>query len=121
MAIIYLLSWWYGPGWLHSFSQIRHRLVFVIQELSILVLLRTLFEPWKQITSYKSGNASLEEKFRVWFDNIFARVIGFIVRMLTITFGLVALVIVFIVSLILALVWPLVPFLPILLIYLGIS
>ena len=121
MAIIYLLSWWYGQGWLQAFAQIKHRIDFIFDELSLKVLLRTLFEPWKQITSYAPSDATVGDKFRIWFDNLFARVIGFVIRTLTIGLAMFAALIVLILGIIIAIVWPLIPFLPFILIYMSIS
>lgn len=84
------------------------------------ILLRTLFEPWKQITSYSGPNDSLDVKFHVWFDNLFARSIGFVIRSFVILFGSLAIILVVIFGTVLALLWPLVPFIPLVLIILTV-
>lgn len=121
MAIIYLLSWWYGQGWLQAFAQIKHRIDFIFDELSLKVLLRTLFEPWKQITSYAPSDATFGDKFRIWFDNLFARLIGFVIRTIMIGLAMLSAFIIFIIGILIAAVWPFIPLLPLVLIYMGFS
>lgn len=116
MAFLLFIQWWYGQGWLNAFTRVVQRMKIISQELSLSILVKTLFEPWKQITSYAGAGSSLEQKFRAWFDNVFARIIGFIIRFFTIIFGLLATILVGIFGLILALFWPFVPLLPLILV-----
>lgn len=83
------------------------------------ILLGSLFEPWKQITSYSRPNSPIDIKIRVFFDNVFARIVGFIIRTAVLIFGLVACGVVFIFGLILAVLWPFVPLSPLLLIVIS--
>lgn len=71
--------------------------------------------------SYSGKGSSLEQKFRVWFDNVFARIVGFVIRSATIIFGLIAIGLIAVVGFVLALLWPAVPVLPILFIVLGVA
>jgi hypothetical protein len=112
MAFLLFIQWWYGQGWINAFSRVGQRMKIISQELSLPILVKTLFEPWKQIISYAGNGSSLEQKFRAWFDNVFARIIGFIIRLFTIIFGLTATMLVGAFGLILALFWPFVPLLP---------
>lgn len=84
------------------------------------ILLGSLFEPWKQITSYSRPNSPINVKIRVFFDNIFARIVGFFIRSAVLLFGCLACLIVFIFGIILAVLWPLVPISPILFIILTV-
>lgn len=120
MAIMIFFSWWYGPGWKNAFFRITQRVDILAAEFSMGILVATLFEPWKQITSYAGPNAPIDIKFRIFFDNIFARIIGFIVRSAVLLFGAVMCLLLFIFGVILAVCWPLVPFLPIVCIILSV-
>lgn len=78
------------------------------------ILVGSLFEPWKQITSYSRPNSPINIKIRVFFDNVFARIIGFIIRSAVLLFGAVACLAVFVGGVVLAIIWPAVPLLPVL-------
>lgn len=120
MAIMLFFSWWYGPGWKNSFSRITQRVDAIATELSMGILLKTLFEPWKQITSHSGPNDSIDVKFHAWFDNLFARMIGFVIRSSVLVFGTLSVVVVVLFGTVLALLWPLVPLLPVLLVLLTV-
>lgn len=105
-------TWWYGPGWKNAFIRITKRVETLAAELSMGILLGSLFEPWKQITSYSRPNSPLDVKLHVLMDNVFARIVGFIVRVSVLIFGLIACGITFIFGLVLAIAWPLVPLIP---------
>ena len=121
MVFLLFFRWWYTAGWLNAFERIGERIKKIYQDFSLAILFRTLFEPWKQITSYAPTTSSLDLNFRVWFDNFFARIIGFVIRLSVIFFALVIISFVAVAGLIMALFWPLVPFLFILLVVLGVS
>jgi len=74
---------------------------------SVKQLLRTLLSPWRRIISYPG--ASLDERWRAWGDNLFSRVIGFIIRVFVL---FAAMLVVIFVALLVGLeiiVWPLLP------------
>lgn len=121
MAFFLFFRWWYSAGWLNAFERIGQRVSSVASGLSLVILLRTLFEPWKQITTYAGQDSSLDAKFRAWFDNLFARVIGFIIRMFVLLFAFLAICVVVIFGLLVAFLWPVIPLMPLGLIILGVS
>lgn len=55
------------------------------------------------------GGRSIDEKFRAGIDNLISRTIGFFVRLGTLAVALIVLVGIAVVSLVMALVWPLLP------------
>lgn len=117
MVLKQIVLWWYGPGWLNSFKAISRRLELLSDDLSIEILLKTLFEPWKQIKTYAGPNASVDLKLRVMFDNIFARFFGFIIRSFVLIFASIFLVLTAFFGLLIAIIWPIVPLLPIFFIF----
>lgn len=119
MALMLFLQWWYKQGWINAFLRVEQRIKFVSQELSLSILASTLFEPWKQIRTYSGSNIAVGQKIRILFDNIFSRIVGFVVRALTILFGLVIIAILAVIGFIFALVWPIIPVLPVVLIVVG--
>jgi len=102
-----LFKWWYGLGWLEAWRSVPGSIKRVGMEFSIPVLLRNLFAPWKQIVSIPGR--SLDEKFRAAMDNLVSRTIGFFVRCLTLIAAAVVISLSALTSLLIALVWPLLP------------
>ncbi len=88
--------------------------------LSFGILLRTLFEPWKQITQYAGPGSSFDIKFRVLLDNLFARAFGFVIRSGVLIFGAIATILTALFSLFAAVIWPAIPLLPFIFVLAGI-
>ena len=120
MGFVIFFRWWYSAGWTNSFMAISQRVRLLAQELSMGILLRTIFEPWKQITLYSGPNASLDTKIHVALDNIFSRVFGFIIRSGVLIMGAVGCVLLFIAGMLLAIIWPIVPVLPVVFVILAV-
>lgn len=120
MALLTFFSWWYGPGWKNSFARITQRVDSIAAELSIGLLLKTLFEPWKQITSHSGPNDSIDVKIHAWFDTLFARMVGFVIRSSVLVFGAIASIFAVLFGTILAILWPLIPLLPVLFVMLTV-
>jgi hypothetical protein len=117
MLVAAFFTWWYGPGWKHVMVSFGPRLKSVRESFSVDLLIPTLFAPWKQITS--QPGRSLEDRFHAWVDNMFSRIIGFIVRAGVLFAALVAIIVIILVTIIEVIVWPLVPLAVPVLIFLG--
>jgi hypothetical protein len=107
MLAFSFFSWWYGRGWGLVLASFGPRLHAVMDNFSVGQLLKTLFEPWRRIISYPGS--SLDERFRAWGDNMFSRVIGFVVRLVVLLTALVSLMLVAALTLVELIVWPLLP------------
>ena len=117
--LLELVVWWYGSGWVEAWKDCFSWVKKVQHFFSIDVLLGSLFAPWKRIVSIPGR--SLDEKFRAAIDNLVSRVIGFCVRIIVLTTAVVMIVVAAVVGVTLATLWPLVPFLAIGLIVLGVA
>jgi hypothetical protein len=102
-----LLNWWYGRGWLEAFKRAKAWLNRVVMIFSADVLLKTLFAPWKQIITLPG--ASIDAKFRASIDNLFSRWIGFSVRVFTLLFAGITLLISGALGFAMVVIWPLMP------------
>lgn len=120
MGFVLFFRWWYTAGWTNSFVAVFWRVKMLAAELSMGILLSTLFEPWKQITTYSGPSAALDTKMRVLLDNIFSRVFGFVIRIFVIFIGSILCMAVFVFGVALAVLWPAVPFLPFIYILLAV-
>lgn len=106
MLVTAFFKWWYGQGWAIVWHRSVARLRHVGQVFSVQLLLRTLFAPWRRIST--SGR-SLDGKIQAAISNGVGRLVGFIVRLavlLTALFVFVAFVIFGVCSVVL---WPLIP------------
>lgn len=108
-------------GWTQQWKKIRARMAMWFEVFSIDILLRTLFAPWKQIVTVTHTDQALPDKFRAMVDNIISRLVGFSIRSIVMTIGLFVVCGVTIASVAFAMVWPLLPLLPALLIVFGLG
>ena len=105
--IIELLRWWYGPGWMQTVHRIGTWTSAVERTFSGGLLLRTLFAPWRRITS--GGGRSMDAKVRDALDNFVSRCIGAIIRSTMLLIAGLASLIAFLVGVITIVIWPLLP------------
>jgi hypothetical protein len=121
MFIALMLQWWYGLGWLQQWRQVAIRTKSIGGAYSGKTLLKTMFAPWKRVITSNSSNATLQQKFQSIIDNLVSRMVGAVVRTFTLLAALVSLAFVAIFSILLALIWPFLPFLSIAVILKGVG
>jgi hypothetical protein len=107
MLLASFFSWWYGRGWKQVLDSFGPRSRAVMDNFSVRQLLNTLFAPWRRIITYPGSN--IEERFRAWGDNLFSRLVGFVVRFFVLLAALLVLVIVMVLTVVELAVWPLLP------------
>jgi len=106
-----MLSWWYSTGWIERARLIRERIDRSIDYFSIMLLLKTLFAPFRQISAGKV-NGPLGVKWRAFIDRTISRVIGAFIRIIIIMIGCVTIALYCLVGLITLVVWAVVPLFP---------
>jgi hypothetical protein len=111
MLILEFFKWWYGVGWQKAIKGGVGLVKKVELSFSILVLLKTLFSPWKRIIT-PPGRA-LEDKLSAMLDNLVSRTIGFFVRIFSLITAIVLITGAAIIGLVIATSWPLIPLLAI--------
>lgn len=107
MLVLAFFSWWYGRGWGQVAGSFDRRLQSTAQLFSVNQLLRTLFAPWRRIITYPG--ASLADKWKAWSDNLFSRMVGFVVRLIVLLAALVSLIVIALLTAMETVVWPLLP------------
>ena len=113
MLAVSFLQWWYSRGWGIYFLGFRDRLRNTADFFSIGLLLKTLFQPFRQISANERGDTGgLEGTLVAFFDRLLSRVIGFIVRVFVIVGGIVSLAFMVVIGLAISIVWPLIPLAP---------
>lgn len=112
MVLVGILSWWYTDGFLSRIRIAQNRLVLSADLFSINLLIRTLFNPFRQISADASG-VSFPEKLRAFFDRLLSRVIGAFVRSFMIIFGSIVMFLQVLFEIIIMIFWISMPILPI--------
>jgi hypothetical protein len=112
MLFVSLLRWWYGLGWLDQLKLVRDRFDRTADFFSIELSLRTLFKPFRQIDAEGVSKAPLSVILRAWFDQMFSRVFGAVIRSIMIMIGSVAILLEAVIGVVRLAVWPLLPLLP---------
>lgn len=115
-----LISWWYSDGFKLFASKIWTKLGDTADFFSIDSLLKTLFAPYRQISANASGT-SIDDKFMAFLDRFVSRLVGSVARLGIILFGLIVLILQLLGSAISLVLWPLLPVLPIICIFLSIT
>jgi len=121
MFIVGLLTWWYSAGWQRFGQLLLEKLVISEDFFSIDILLSTLFAPFKQISADYGSGGTLQMKIQAWFDKLFSRFIGAIIRAVLILVGVVWLLLQSVVDLMLMAMWPLIPLLPLIGLFVSIG
>ncbi len=114
MLFVSLLRWWYGLGWLDQLKLVRNRFDHTADFFSIELSLRTLFKPFRQIDAEGVSKAPLPVILRAWFDQMFSRVFGAVIRSIMIVIGSVAILLEAMIGGVRLVLWPAIPLLPIL-------
>jgi hypothetical protein len=109
MLVMEFFRWWYGPGWRQFGANLSQKLHAVAGEFSIVTLIRTLFNPWRRITSLPGP--SLQDHARAWVDNLVSRAVGAAVRTLTLMAASLLLMLYVVGGGLVLVMWPIVPIL----------
>ena len=114
MAIAEMFLWWYARGWLIFLQKIKSSLSNVADFFSMSDLVRTLFQPFRQISAETaSTDSSLELKFHMFIDRLISRFVGFFSRLILLLAGTVIIIIGSALSLLALILWPLIPLAPV--------
>ena len=107
MIIFDMLGWWYLEGWRGFGHGLIEKIRGVLSFFSLGALVRTLFAPFRQISANEGGAA-----LQVFLDRLISRLVGAVVRIFLMVIGIIVFVVEAILSLVLMIIWPLVPVLP---------
>lgn len=117
MFFVELLQWWYGRGYKHLIASLKRRIGLIATSFSVALLLRTLFAPWRRIITY--GGDSLQDRLKAVLDNLVSRLVGGAIRTIVLVSAGLIMVLISFGGAILAIVWPLLPPLAVVLVIRG--
>jgi hypothetical protein len=109
MLFVAFVGWWYGEGWANTLRRSKYYLLSLSQNFSVLILLKTLFAPWKQLDAFGHPNMSLSDKFRQSIDRFVSRFVGFMVRGVTLFSAVVSILLLLAARAIWIVLWPCLP------------
>ncbi|MBI2476032.1 MAG: hypothetical protein HYV67_02210 [Candidatus Taylorbacteria bacterium] len=104
----FYILWHYTKAWQDIFRIIGNYLWFIGNFFSINLLLKTLLSPWRRL-SIKGGKGAEDSFFGALLINTLMRVVGFLIRSITIIFGAAALFATIALSGAFLVAWPLLP------------
>jgi len=105
--VLLLFQWWYGAGWKKAYNSFSQVSTSISRSFSVPILIRTLFAPWRRIGGL--GGKTIGDKLRSSLDNLISRFVGFTTRCLVLIAAGLIMLLATIFSILLAIVWPLVP------------
>lgn len=107
MIILEFLEWYY-QSFKTCLKAWGNFVVFAFNLFSVPLLLKTLFAPWRRMEIIEQAPGfALDKFFQKLTFNLISRVIGFLVRLMIIFWGLIFALFFFILGFLIALVWPL--------------
>lgn len=107
--IPYYISWHYTRAYKELWSAWRNILHFLFEFFSIHLLLRTLFQPFERLKEKYHGGLDIENFLSTMFVNFMMRIVGFIMRISVIIFGIIFVSIFCVLGLISLILWLFVP------------
>ena len=87
MFLVGIFQWWYGAGWVRHARRSYVGILRTADVFSLALLLKTLFNPFKQISA-GGGGTSFPAQFQALVDRLFSRAVGATIRSLTILIGM---------------------------------
>ncbi|HET6622598.1 MAG TPA: hypothetical protein VFG56_01555 [Candidatus Saccharimonadales bacterium] len=112
MLLVGFFSWWYGLGWRDQLNLFGERLARTADQWSIGSLSSSLFSPFRQLDTVKVGGP-LGVRLRAWLDRLISRFIGVMVRSIMILVGLAVFVGTAFAGLTWLVIWPILPWVPV--------
>jgi len=120
MVMMLVLKWWYGAGWQWAWKRaVNERINWVNQAFSIPAMIRTWFSPFKQTYS-NTNKGSIDMRVQASIDNFVSRLIGTLLRTILIFVGFLGIIASLATGILIILIWPLVPWFPVIAIFLSI-
>jgi hypothetical protein len=100
------IKWYFIEMPIKILNQLYKYIVVLTKIYSFVFLLKTLFSPWKNQTySYPQKGFDIKVIFQTWIYNMIARVVGAVVRIVTILMGIFVLILISILGIAVLLTW----------------
>jgi len=111
MLVMGILGWWYTDGWRRMIHDRLEGLHATADYFSIVLLAKTLFAPFRQISA-DGVRGPLGVQVRAFVDKLISRCIGAIMRTIMIVLGVLAIILQVLSSIVGIILWAFIPLLP---------
>ncbi|OHA88763.1 MAG: hypothetical protein A2741_01580 [Candidatus Zambryskibacteria bacterium RIFCSPHIGHO2_01_FULL_43_27] len=101
--------WHYSRAWKDLARNCSQFIRFTISFFSITFLVRTLFAPWKRMKENYEKGFDPEGFFSTLIVNLIMRLVGFVIRTFALAVGIVAVILVLLISALVFVFWALFP------------
>ena len=118
---LHYLYWHYVLAWRNGFRIYRDLLWFVGHFFSIPTLIRTWFSPWRRLGETYEGGLDPAAWFSALLVNLLMRLVGALARTILILIGLLTWLVTALAGVVMAAVWLVLPFIPLILITLALD
>ncbi len=112
MFMVGILQWWYGNGWLRHVKRSYVGILRTADFFSLGLLAKTLFNPFRQISAGQV-RGPFPVQVRAFFDRLFSRVVGGVIRTLTIFVGLAVIMLRSLWTVVSVVLWTVLPLTPV--------
>lgn len=113
MFLVGIFEWWYGTGLRGHLKQNFLAILRTADFFSVGLLLRTLFNPFRQISANNRSDGSLAEQIGAFTDRLFSRMIGSVVRTFMVIIGILVIILRTLLAGVMIFLWIILPFWPI--------
>lgn len=104
------LEWYYIDKTLEILRGWKNYIVVYFNYFSILIIVKTLFSPWKRISSSYGRGFDFKLFLETLIFNLMSRIIGFIIRVFFLLFGLLFEIFILIIGFLILIIWLSLPF-----------
>ncbi len=118
MLPISIIQWWYTRGWKITSSKLSDCFKNAADFFSIRLLVGNMFAPFRQISAGETSTSNMW--LSVILDKLLSRVVGAFIRFFLLIAGVVTIIFQAVGGILLVLLWPLIPFAPLVCIILAI-
>jgi len=118
---MHFLRWWYGEAIRRIFVYFKAFYITIWDFFSVSIIARTFFDPWKRDISTAMPGSMIEERIRMWVMNLVSRIIGIIIKTITLGFYVISFFVLTALEIVIIFLWIFMPAIVLLLVLFGLQ
>jgi nucleoside recognition membrane protein YjiH len=112
-----IFQWWYTVGWASKWRGVLTKVSEQAEAFSLGIILKTLFKPWKQISTLDQHSSWLQKSI----DCLISRFVGLLIRTMVLIGGVLFMTVSLLINFTLAIIWPVLPIMPLMFAAIGLG